>query len=221
MTYRSYKILTPIFYFLFAFIFLLNIYLDEVYWIKQHTVLPIVLFYAGPVLSLCFLYFGIYAYLSRVKTVRKLGGPVTCIICASIFVLCSFGNPISKYYLFHKLVTDSMNSNSLQKLKEKSLDPVKNSFGKTEAKLYYFETGELVEYVDERGNKFLYYPTKSDQEYLQQRELIKKMVISNKRSVVALAGFVVFSFVGFLLFLGYRRNKVSSGKEPGLRFLIY
>ena len=154
MSFRFYKAMVQVFYFLFVVVFLTNIYIDRIDWLN-HTLARTACFYAPPILSLLFLYFGVYAYISKMKPVKIFGGPTTCIIFASIFILSSFVPLLSQYFYYTRLPVSSISSIDLRELKQRSLDPARYSLGKSEAQLYYMETGEQVEYVDKSGIRML------------------------------------------------------------------
>jgi len=213
MTYKMYKTILPGFYFLFLLVFSAAIYIHSTEQ-PNVTFLTIVCFYAAPILSLFFLYFGIYALVSRVKPMKIFGGATTCIMYASVFILLSFGYPILNYLYFARQPIHSISSRALRQLKERSRDPIKNSFGKYEAQLYYMETGQKVKYVNENGSALLYSPSKSDEDYLEQRKQLLSIANSFRKSFITLSIFTGASLIAFLLFLRSRGSMAKRGNIP-------
>lgn len=218
MTNRFYMISSIILFSLIAFIFLSHEYMVESEWVLQNTFLPAILFFAPTVLSLCCLYLSIYAYKSKVEPVKRFGRPITIfgIIFALICLVGSLIPPISGYFSFRNLANEYMIFDSLENSQPERIDPQRNLLSKHEARLYYRQTTELTEYVDENGNKLLYVPDKSDQLYIQNRqyrESLRRKVISIKRSVIVLVVMTTLSFFSFVLFLRYMKKVGKIGEK--------
>jgi hypothetical protein len=201
--------------------FLSHRYLRESEWLHQNILLSNILFYIPTVLSLCLVYFNIYAYLSKVEPVRRFGRPLTvfCIVVALFCLLCSITPPILGYLSLRNIETDYTIPNTSESLKIETPDPDRRSLSKHEARLYYRKTNKLVEYVDEYGNKVLYSPDKLDQLYVRNRqdlEFLKERVTYIRKSVIILLAITVLSFFGFLLFLGYMKKIGKIGRKNGI-----
>ncbi len=209
MTYKFYKISMASLFSLLAFYFLFHDYINE--WLHQMRVPLYIIFYTTTLLSLCCMYISIYALLSKVEPVKKIGRPAAYfgIACSLILLLGSITPPVLGYLSALNIDTDSSISNSSKSSDLERLYDGNKPFNFHKARLYYLKTNEQTEYIDENGDKVLYIPNKSDQLYIQNRqnyERLKKNIRSRKKSFIILMAIVIVSFISFLLFLRYMKK---------------
>ena len=212
MTNKLYTSTLLIFIIVFLLIIFMNTFVDTIDWSMQQTVKTIT-FFAIPVVSLMLLYFGIYANIRKVKTVRKLFRPIMCIIVASILTLFSFGSLTLKYFSLSGLASKKYSHYSeveLQKLKESCLDKTLTSNRAAAAK-YYIETGQSVEFLDEHGQKTLFSPDAFHKKAFQQRKFIERTILWYKKSLIILLVYAVVSLAVFLLFLRVKTGRALAG----------
>ncbi|MCK4814923.1 hypothetical protein KA005_04060 [bacterium] len=212
MTNKLYTSTLLIFIIVFLLIIFMNTFVDTIDWSMQQTVKTIT-FFAIPVVSLMLLYFGIYANIRKVKTVRKLFRPIMCIIVASILTLFLFGSLTLKYFSLSGLASKKYSHYSeveLQKLKESCLDKTLTSNRAAAAK-YYIETGQSVEFLDEHGQKTLFSPDAFHKKAFQQRKFIERTILWYKKSLIILLVYAVVSLAVFLLFLRVKTGRALAG----------
>lgn len=208
MTVKLYKIIQATFFLLFIPIFLLNQFGDKFEGMNQYPFIVDLIFYAKPFLSLFLLYFGIYAWMCRIKIIPKWDGPVSLIIGGLIFTFVSFVPPITSYLLIYDSKVEPLSISKLQTIKEEAIN-LNNSFEHrlTAAQYYYKETGNSIEYFNEDGARMTFFPTNDDkkerQEHIQRVNKIERMVMQSKIIVVNLIMLTTISLLMFLIFLWY------------------
>lgn len=217
MKYKTYKMFLSIFLFLLMLILYLNIIEIEVDWIVRIDGLII---YSFSALSLIFLYFSIYAYLQKVNTVKKIESPIVFIVIASIITFISFVYPISDYFIARRMIDNSQMKAMLHLYSDticqnSSLEHSKRLFA---AKYYYINTGKCVEYLDENQSKVIFSPNymnkKERIKYEQMRSNIEKTFHSTKNKAFNILTYAVISFIGFLLFISYKRKHAKEPERP-------
>ncbi|MCK4788899.1 MAG: hypothetical protein KAV87_34475 [Desulfobacteraceae bacterium] len=90
--------------------------------------------------------------------------------------------------------------NELQHLKESCLKLTGTS-NLSKTKVYYLETGELAECLDENGKKTLFTPNEKQQRLFHQHNSLKKSFASYRRAVNILMIIAAVSCICFLMFL--------------------
>jgi len=211
MTYVFYKRFLIIFFSIFIPLILLGTTLAN---IVKSPILGYIIFYSKPVLSLTLLYFGIYALVSKVKTIRKSNGPIVLIILGAFFVIMSFGPPLFSYFLIQDKKTEVMSITQLQSLKEGATDVSRKPSERLSlAQLYFLETGSAIEYLDESGKKILYSPTTSDKakygKHAQYGQEVVQRVSLVRSNVIALLILAIVSSFCFVVFLVYKTRNSS------------
>ena len=179
---------------------------DKISWVLRHEVLATTIFYAYPILSLFVLYFGVYARVHKIETIRKIYSPVAVIIVGSLLAALSFGRPILGLLLIHSVETEPLTSTELQSVRETALGNREKIQGRLEAAKYYFiQTGESIQYKDENGSTVLYVPSEivrnERKEHLRVIEDIHKQISLARRVVLNLIILFVLSLSGFLVLL--------------------
>jgi len=206
MTYKFYKRFPAALLFVFIPVLLLNQYGDKIDWLTKRPLLAFAIGCALPILSLGFLYFGIYARLCKIRAEQKLEGPVLWIVLGSVFTLFSFGPSISIYFLFPDVSVATLNAPTLQYLRETSVDiRQKPQERVTAAKLYYWRTRERIEYLDESGKNRLYSPDEKDERHLRRVRAIEQYRVARKIHVIGLISLAAISCVGFLTFVAFKK----------------
>ena len=208
MTNAFYKRFPALLLTLFIPVYVLNQYGDNIGWLVAQPVLAFAIGCAEPILSLCFLYFGIYAHVCRIKTKRKFEGPVVWIVFGSIFTLLSFGPPIFLWASLPEAATPSLSVEQLQELRESALNRDKPpSERAASAKLYYWETRELIEYSDDDSRNRMYSPDREDKKHIENLTFIKKWSRFKKMSLIGHIGLLAVSGSVFASFVWYKKRK--------------
>lgn len=217
MTYRFYKRFQIVFYVLFIPSFLFGQFGYELVKVEKNPIFWLIICLAFPILSITLLYFGIYAHLSGIKTARKLDGPITIIVLGSIFTLFSFGPPIASYFLVPDEILKPVSSAQLRTLREDAIDINKKPEERLlSATRYYVRTGKTIGYFDENGNKKVYFPNKSVEEWRKNHvkhvQKAKKMASAARIMIISHISIILVSVVVFLVFL---RQKFKGRKRLG------
>ena len=202
MTYKFYRISKNIAYLLIIVSILLLHLGGKITWLKHHPLFAAVVFYCICAFSLCIVIFGIYAHLSKIKTVNKTDSPIILLIFGSLLALLAYGPQIALYFSQPTQTTALLSSETLEEYREWAVDPKQKPESRlSAAKVYYRETGELIEYLDLNGVKALYSPDKNDEKYLLKRRYLENRAVREKVSVIILLGIVVTFCFGFLVLL--------------------
>ena len=208
MTYKFYRISKNIAYLLIIFSILLLHLGGKITWFKNHPLFAVMVFYCICAFSLGIVIFGIHAHLSKIETVKKTDSPIILIIFGSVLALLAYAPQIALYFSQSTQETALLSSETLESYREWAIDPKHKPEGRlSAAKVYYRETGELIEYLNSKGVKALYSPDKNDRNYLLKRRYFENRAIREKVSVLILLVFVVAFCFGFLLLLVWWTHK--------------
>jgi hypothetical protein len=173
---------------------------QKIVWLQHHPVFATIAFYAICFLSLLIIYYGIYVYALRVKIVKKAEA-IVLVFIGSLFALLSFGPPIEVYFS-RPAPIEPLRLDQLQLLSEFALDPNKKPEDRlSAAKVYYRETCKQIEYFDLNGEKSLYSPDGTDEEYLEARQYLKSKAAGNRLLVISLLVLAASSCFVFLFLL--------------------
>jgi len=218
MTYKFYRRFPAALLFVFIPVLLLNQYGDKIDWLTKRPLLALAIGCALPILSLSFLYFGIYARLCKIRAEQKFEGPVLWIVLGSVFTLLAFGPPISMYFLSPDVSVPPFSAAKLQDLREISVDiRQKPQERVAAAKLYYWETRERIEYLDGSGKKRLYSPEEEDERHLRRVNAIEQFRVTRKIHVMGLISLAAISCVGFLIFVAFKKPQKRAELRNGGR----
>lgn len=213
MTDKSYKNILAVFIIAYLIIFLFDAIGEKADLFTKQTFIFRILFYFEPILSLFLLFFGIYAYRTKIQISRKLYKPITVIALASILTMSSFGPLLWKYFLFSDSRYQTYSLDELQQLKVSCLKLTGTS-NLSKAIVYYLETGELAEYLDENGKKTLFTPSEKQRSLFHQRNALRRSFASYTRAVNILMIIAVVSCICFLMFLSkaMQHNPIKGNK---------
>jgi hypothetical protein len=161
-----------------------------------------------------FLFFSIYALLSKIKEIRKLESPIIFIVISALFVILSYGPPIAAFYLTSHDMQNPyvLSALSADEVKKEALNS-KNTSGKryTLVENYYFETGERLPWLDENNKKSLYTPDekalarkKLRQSLMESYRMLELSRINLRITAFTLIGLLIISTICFIGFLRYR-----------------
>jgi hypothetical protein len=210
MTHAFYKRFPAVLLVLFIPVYVLNQYGDKIHWLMNQPALAFAIGVAKSVFSLCFLYFGIYAYICKVRPKTRLEGPASWIVFGSIFTLLSFGPPIFLWAMNHDDQIPALNQHKLNELTQSALDKNKAPDERAaSAKLYYWETCRFIEYLDKDGRKQIYVPDKEDKQHIQNVIFLEKWTRFKKMSALGHIGLLLLSAAAFGLFIWYKRRTHS------------
>lgn len=209
MTYRFYKRFQIVFLILFIPLLLCGTFRYELVKVVNYPIFWLILGLAYPILSITYLYFGIYANLCGIKTARKLDGPITVIVLGSIFTLFSFGSPIVTYFLIPDEIFEPVGSAELRTLKEGAIDLSKKAGERLfSARRYYIYTGKTIEYFNDDGKKKFYSPNKSVEEWrnnhMKHLQKAEKMASATRFIIISHISIGIGSVICFFLLLWYK-----------------
>lgn len=220
MTAKFYKMFQLTFFLLFIPVFLLNQFGDKIEGLIQYPLIMTLIFYAKPFLALLLLYFGIYAWMCKIKIVPKWDGPISLIVGGLIFTLVSFGPSITSYLLIHDSKVGPLSISKLQTIKKEALNLNKSFKNRLIAAQYYYrETGTSTEYFNKHNVKMIFSPTNKDRKerkkHIERVKDIERMVMQSKKIVINYIMIATSSLLMFLMFLWYRfhNSKRSSQKQ--------
>lgn len=209
MTYKFYKRFQIVFLILWIPLLSCGTFRYELVKVLNYPIFWLILGLAYPILSIMFLYFGIYAHLCGIKTVRKIDGPITLIVLGSVFTLFSFAPPIVSYFLTPYEILEPYTSAELQTLPESAIDLSKTAGERLfSARRYYIYTGKTIEYFSENGKKELFSPNKSVEEWrnnhIRYLQKAKKMASVDRSIFISHIIIALVSAVVFLVFLWHK-----------------
>lgn len=150
MNYDSYKKTLNIFF----IVFIMSFFIDQLgeLLVKESPIYRKFHYYSGPILSLIFLYIGIYSQIAGVKASRIWQWPSVFIIIGVIWVTMSIGTPILAHlvYKVDPLLTGAQ-ADELERIKVSAINGKPyTAEGYTNAHRYYLETGATITYRDEK-----------------------------------------------------------------------
>ncbi len=208
MTIESYNRFLKIFFIVFIPITLLEQFGKYMEFIKSPAFWFFIL-YGNSILALTLLYFGIYARRSGIKNDPKSDGPIVYIILGCLLVLLAFGRPIFAVYFTRDIQPIHRSAENREMEKKAALDATVWSSNRLSfAKYYYLDTGETIEYLDERNNKTTYLPDKETKEHYEKTEQMYKGMNRINRFIrsngLAHGSILLLSIPAFLLLI---RNK--------------
>lgn len=195
---------------LFIPVYVLNQYGDKIQWLMNQPAIGFAIGIAKPVFSLCFLYFGIYAYMCKIRPKKKFEGPFLWIVFGGVFTLLSFGPPISRWAMNDDDQIPALNQDKLNELTLSASDKNKAPDERAaSARLYYWETRRFIEYLDKDGRKQIYVPDKEDKKHIQNVNFLEKWTRFTKMSALGHIGLLLLSAAAFALFSWYKKRTHS------------
>ncbi len=210
MTNESYNRFLKIFFIAFVPITLLADFSHYINFIKVRA-FWFFIFYANSVLALVLLYFGIYAQRSGIKKDPKSIGPLGYIILGSFLVLLTFGRPIFALYFTRDIQQTHRSAENHEIERKAALDQTTQpKYRLSFARYYYLDTGETIEYLDDKNNKITYNPDKETREQYEKTSKmytdLKRINKSIKSNGLAHASILLISVPVFLLLLRHKKR---------------
>jgi hypothetical protein len=158
-------------------------------------------------LALFLLFFSAYAFLSKIKEVRKLESPIIFVIIGLLLVVLLFGLPI---YLYVHTTKIAFTHGHLQpqEVKEVTLNSNNNSFKRFQfARDYYLDSGGRLPYLDDKNKERLFTPDARTQKVRESQNFINAFQAKFRISALILIGILAGAVLGFVVFLWFHFPK--------------
>lgn len=202
MTYQSYSRGIRLIFAVLGPLFLLQQF-GKVLFEEQRLILAF-LYFAVRIATLYLLFFSIYAFLSKIRSIHRLESPVIFIIIAVVFVVLSFGPPIVFYVLsrdtgsvYSRLDVSEVKSNAMNI----NVSPVERL---QSVRNYYLDTGTRLPYLDDNNKETILTPDDMAVKLYDMTTKLKLTKTNLKITALGLIGVFFVSVICFSIFLWYR-----------------
>jgi hypothetical protein len=219
MTYQTYEKSLKIIFSFFGIFFVIDLLKSALDQNSFAHVLFAINYFCIRILVLFFLFFAIYAQVTKVKETKKLEKPFIFIFFGLLAVAAYIGVPIAFYFMTTEIDLEPHhlhNSSQLEEIQKEATDvKLSPKLRQVLARQFYLDTGKAIFFLDSNNDKVTYSP---DNETIKYRNKMKEakdrmavVRLNGKITAYSLIVLLFLSLFSFLAFLGYKsKSNIST-----------